>query len=259
MIMPRLSLRSWATLLSVALVVAVVRIEEGRVASARQRATTLALEASNARAERDSTRRVGALDGRVARLLHDSLRLAERLVVQKTQRQDELDRALRRERIARFGASVTTDSLSMTSRGEVATSQADGMRSVRRASILIRQAPYTLTAEVRLPDVPDTGVMSVHVVLDTLHLETRIGCAGPDANGIRQATVSAMGPKWATVRFDRVEQSAELCASPTLVQARRRHSWLSGIPLVLGAGPVLDQTGRVSLGVFAGVGFGLNR
>jgi hypothetical protein len=36
MIMPRLSLRSWATILSVVLLVAVVRIEGGRVVRARQ-------------------------------------------------------------------------------------------------------------------------------------------------------------------------------------------------------------------------------
>ena len=83
MIMPGLSLRSWATIVSVGLVVALVRVEEGRVARARQRAGELALAASNARAEGDSTRQVGAKNERLARLLRDSLRLAERLVVQK--------------------------------------------------------------------------------------------------------------------------------------------------------------------------------
>jgi hypothetical protein len=259
MIMPGLSLRSWVTIVSVGLVVAVVRVEEGRLARARQQAGELALEASNARALADSTRRVDGLDTRVARVLGDSLRLMERLVVQKEQRQDELDHALRRERIARYGARVTAESLAASSRGEVAASQVDGVGSVRRASFRIRQEPYTLSAEVGLPEAPDTGVMSVRVVLDTLHLETRVGCAAPDANGIRAATVSVAGPRWANVRLDRVEQSPELCASPGLMPPRVRPSSFGRIPLMVGVGPVLDARGRVSLGVVLAAGYGFRR
>lgn len=258
MITPRMSLRSWATIVSVTLVVVVVRIEEGRIATAHQRTRKLALEASNVRAERDSTRLVGASNERMARLLHDSLRLVERLVVQQVQQQDELDRARRRERIARFSASVIGGSLSASSRGVVEANQLEAGRSVRRARFLVRQMPYTLIAEVGLPEAPDTGVMSVHIALDTMHLETRIGCAAPDGNGIRDATVSVTGPRWAAVRLDRVEQSPELCASPAL-QARQKHSRLGDIRLVVGAGPALDRYGRVNLSVFVGLGFGVNR
>lgn len=77
MIMPRLSLRSRAAIVSVFLLVAVVRIEEGRDARARLRMGKDAMEAANTRAERASTRRVDALNARVARVLGDSPRLVD--------------------------------------------------------------------------------------------------------------------------------------------------------------------------------------
>jgi hypothetical protein len=66
MIMPGLSLRSWATIVSVALLMAVMRIEEGRAARARQRMRDSALQTANSRAKCDSTRRVDGLNARGA-------------------------------------------------------------------------------------------------------------------------------------------------------------------------------------------------
>ena len=72
MILPVLSLRRLETIPSVAEVVAVVRIEEGRVARARQRMRDSALHAANTRAKRDSTRRADGLNARVARIFGNS-------------------------------------------------------------------------------------------------------------------------------------------------------------------------------------------
>ena len=250
MFMPGLSLRSWVVIASVSLLVMAVRGEEGRIARAKQRASEYALEASNARAERDSTRQVGNGDDRVARVLRDSLRLAERMVVQKAQRQDDLDRALRRERRARYVMAARADSLAVVARAQAEDADEAAPHSVRRARFAVRQAPYTVSAEVAMPEPPDTATMSVHVALDELHLEARIGCAAANASGIREAAVSVAGPKWAAIRFDRVEQSPDLCASPALSPRRGK----GGIPMVFGAGPVLGQDGRVRLALFIGVG-----
>ena len=251
-----LSVHTWIVILAVTATMTVVRIEEGRVARARQRVSDLALQAANTRAEGDSTRRVGDLSARVARQLGDSLRLVERLVVQRAQRQDELDRALKRERLARYAMTVRAESLVATARGVTEAERADTSSTIRRASFRIRQAPYTVAADVALPGAPDTGTMSIHVALDPLHVEARVSCAPADSSGIRAATVSATGPAWADIRFDRVEQSAELCASPALAAERRRHPRL---PIMLGAGAVLDPHGRVSWGVLIGVGYGVKR
>lgn len=256
--MPRMSLGGWLAVLSVALVVAVVRIEEGRVARARQRMGEYALQAANTRAEHDSTRRVDGVNARVARVLSDSLRLVERLVVQRAQRRDELDRALQRERLARYAMTVRAESLAAIAREVLEEKLADSSTSIRRASFRIRQAPYTVAADVALPSAPDTGTMSVHVALDPMHVEARVSCAPADGRGIRVASVSTTGPAWADIRFDRVEQSVELCASPALAPWQR-HRWFGGIPLVIGAGPVLTPRGTVSWGLYVGTGYSLTR
>jgi hypothetical protein len=251
-----LSVHTWIAVVAVTVAMAVVRIEEGRVARARRSVSDLALQAANARAEGDSTRRVGVLSARVARQLRDSLRLVERLVVQRAQRQDELDGALKRERLGRYAVTVRAESLAAIASEVGQAPKADSTSSVRRASFRIRQAPYMVAADVVLPEWPDTGRMSMRVALDPLRVEARVGCAPADARGIREATVSATGPAWADIRFDRVEQSPELCASPALEAERRRDSWL---PLVVGTGPVLDLHGRVSWGVFVGLGYAARR
>jgi hypothetical protein len=173
-------------------------------------------------------------------------------VVQRAQRRDELDRALRRERLARYAMTVRAESLAAIVQGPTKAESTDASSSVRRASIRIRQAPYTFGADVVIPAAPDTGSMSIHVALDPLHVEARVSCAPADRSGIRAATVSATGPAWADIRFDRVEQSAELCASPALVRPRTGHSWLGGVPVVIGAWPMLVPGGVVSGGASLG-------
>jgi len=146
------------------------------------------------------------------------------------------------------------DSLTAVARGKAEEADGPAPDPVRRARFAVRQAPYTVAAEVALPVPPDTATMSVHVALDELQLEARIGCAPANASGIREATVSMTGPKWAAIRLDRVEQSPELCASPALSSRGTGHSWLAGIPIVAGAGPLLGPGGKVNWGVFIGLG-----
>lgn len=87
----------------------------------------------------------------VAELLGDSLRMAERLVVQGTQRANALDRALGRERRARYQMLAAVDSLSALAAGApVANDSAD----VRRARFDVREAPYTIAADVAIPVGP---------------------------------------------------------------------------------------------------------
>src|SRR5205814_611398 len=77
-----------------------IRIQGIRLEHQQDRTTELALQASNAIADRDTTRNVALESKAVAALLNDSLRVAEKRVVQRTQAADSLDRALNRERAA---------------------------------------------------------------------------------------------------------------------------------------------------------------
>lgn len=229
-----------------------VRVEEGRVQSARGKAAELALQAANVKAERDSTRDVALTRQKVAELLGDSLRVAERLVVQGAQRADALDGALGRERNARYQVVAAVDSLSAL----VANAPASDSADVRRARFDVRQAPYTIAADVAIPASPESARMAIDVALDSIPMDLRVGCSAADRDGIRAATVDAVTPKWATVRFARLEQSPELCASPALTASRSRaERRFAFSPLMAGFGPALSVNGTWSWALFLGSGF----
>ena len=78
-----------------------------------------------------------------------------------------------------------------------------------------------------MPPGPDTARLSVRVQLDPLRL---------------------------TVRFDQVEQSAELCASLALSKQSSGAGHLGFTPLVIGAGRVFGGNVPSGWGVFVGTG-----
>ena len=244
---------SWmAGLALLAALVLTVRIEEGRVRKEQGRVAELALAASNAMAERDSTRDAAVGSRAVAELLGDSLRIAERRVVQVTQRGDELDRALGRERRARYLMAVRADSLVRVASG---VALADSGHGMRRARFDLYQAPYKIAADVGIPLPPDPARMTVAVALDPIPVELRLHCAAADRDGVRAASIDAMTPKWATVRFDRVEQAPELCAPPVIAGRRGRSHGVAFSPLVGGFGRALMLDGRWRWAIFVGGGF----
>jgi hypothetical protein len=238
--------------LAVALL-ATVRVEERRVGKEKARVTTLALQAVNATAERDSTRDVALRNAEVAAQLGDSLRIAERLVVQVAERDDALDQALGHERRARYRLTAAVDSLSQVAR---AASFVDASTGTREARFDLRQAPFTIAANVAIPAPPDSARLAIGVVLDSIPVDVRLGCAAPDGDGIRSASIDAVTPAWASVRFQRVEQASELCASPGLTEASRRpERQFAFTPLTVGFGRALSLDGRWSWALFLGGGF----
>lgn len=245
---------SWMAVLGLALaLVATVRVEESRVGRERERVAALTLQAANIAAERDSTRDVAMTEPKVAGVPGDSLRLAERLAVQATQHIDALDRALGHERRAKYELAAMVDSLSTVVRGE---SVVDGAATVHRARFDVRQAPYTIAADVAIPVPPDSAQMAIGVALDSIPVDLGLGCGAPDRDGIRPATVDAITPTWARVRLHRLEQVPELCASPALTSAARRtERQFAFTPLTAGFGRALSLDGRWSWALLMGGGF----
>ena len=240
-----------AMLLLVASLVTIIAIEHHRVNRERTRAAILALSVSNGIAQRDSTRRVALENQKVALLLGDTLSMFEKKVVQATQQRDALDRALRTERIARYAMVAV---LSPMHRESVAAETQATATGMRRAVFNVREAPYDVHAEVEIPSLPDTARLSVRVRLDPLHLNVRLSCGASDGNGIRGASITAEMPTWASVRFNQVEQSPDLCASPALSRSASSRGVGAFIPLLVGAGRVLGANGLNSWGVFIGAG-----
>jgi hypothetical protein len=227
-----------------------VTVEQARIASVRRHALVAALEVSNLAAQRDSTRNAAIDNQRVARVLGDSLKVAEIRVVQVTQHLDALDKALGRERVARYVDNIAVDSLR-----RVVRAISTGPETERSAFFNIRQEPYTVAAQVDIPAPPDSARLELHLAIDPIPIEARVSCSSPDGQGIKTASVSASSPMWATVRFGRVEQSPEVCGSALEAGVQPRRGLFSR-RLMIGAGRTLTTNGwRWAL--FAGAGMSL--
>ena len=144
--------------------------------------------------------------------------------VQVAQRADALDRLLGRERLARYTS--------------------------------LRRAPYTVGAEVAVPPRSDRAGLKLHIALDPIPIEARVGCSPRDPGGIREATVNVSTPISAVVHLGAVEQSPNACGSQALAPSRR-HSLLEFTRLVIGAGQSIGADRRWRWAVFVGSSFAL--
>ena len=203
----------------------------------------VALERDSLLAARDTTR---TLQAHLASL-GDSLQVVSRRAVQTAQRADALDRAIGVERVMRDRLQARIVGLNATVRSETVLTAAHD--AVRRGTFVVREAPYTARAEVELPAAPEVGRMRLHIQLDTLGMEVRVGCGARDAAGVRAATATVIAPKWVEVQLARVEQGVGVCSpmpsTPSLI-ARM----IGRVGVSVGYGVVRDAVG---VGVMAGV------
>ncbi len=150
--------------------VAAISIERTRLESARTAAIVAAFRAGNAIAERDTTRLVVARSRALVAVLGDSLRLYQRSVLQLTQHADALDRALGAERSAQYQLATVIDSLHLSATARI---MRDAPTEHRIAHLHLARPPYTIDAELTLPDSSSTAApfdtlvgLDLHVVLD---------------------------------------------------------------------------------------------
>jgi hypothetical protein len=123
-------------------------------------------------------------------------------------------------------------------------------RGVRFAHFDLRHPPYKIEAAVTMPPPPDSARIDLGITLDPIHLAARVTCTAPNSEGVRTASIAASSPSWAVVRFDRVEQSPDLCAR--VRHAPRRQTREFSFPLsflawaISGACKHLDSGGFLS-------------
>jgi hypothetical protein len=206
--------------------------------------------------------------------LGDSLRAAQRHALQVEQRADKLDASLKLERVARerleasvvaLRASVKSDSSIDDTRGVgVRRTIGDGVRrtigdGVRRAAFDLRQEPYTVHADVSLPEPPARGRMEVSVELDTLALEVRVGCGAAGAEGVRPASVTVVGAAWALMRLSSVEQAPSVCSASARATEGERWSgvlrFFERFGVSVGYAAARSSTGAVVAGPGVAAGF----
>jgi hypothetical protein len=228
------------------------REEAGRRSASDRRASAAALARDTLEAAADTTRTVHV----DVAPLGDSLRVVERRAIQAEQRADALDRALRTQSIVHSQLQARIATLERQLRSDsVAFDSTDG---TRRARFDLRDAPYTIRADVTLPRPPQPGAMNLHVALDTLGLALSVACGEPNEFGVRPAMARVAAPAWATVRLGRVEQAPSVCAT----SSRTRESGLAAalrraaerFSVSVGYGATRAASGTVVAGVGALVG-----
>lgn len=97
--------------------------------------------------------------------------------------------------------------------------------AAHRATFDLRQAPYTVRAEVELRPPPNSGRLALQIEMDTALIEVRVGCAGTAVAGIRSAEAVVVAPKWMRVRVGRVEALPGVCEVPERLRQLRSWRW----------------------------------
>ena len=237
----------------------VARLRENQRVEARVAQAVLAQD--TVEAARD-TSRVLSIEG----VLGDSLRAAQRRAIQVGQRADRLDAALGLERVARERLEVSIVALRATVKSDtvVDDTRSVGVRraigdGVRREAFDLRQEPYTVHADVSLPEPPAPGRMDVSVELDTLALEVRVGCGAATSSGVRTASVTVVGPAWALMRLNRVEQAPSVCSASSRAAEGARWSafmrFVERFGLSVGYAAARSSSGAVVAGPGLAAGF----
>lgn len=241
----------WAYVM--AALVAAIGAQELRVRSLQAEAMDLSLHVDSLEVAADSTRELTRLaDG-----LASNLRIFQRRALQSELRADELDERLQEESRARLAAELQIDSLRARAEAPVVV---DTVTDTRSASFDVRQEPFTVAAQVRLPPPPAPGEMDVSVDVDPIGLGVRLTCGETDGR-VRPASVLLTTPEWLTARVDSVRQDPEVC-NPGILDGpddgRWVPSWLVAPAAGALGGYVVDQD-PVDAGIGAGIGLTLDR
>jgi hypothetical protein len=234
------------------------RMDENQRVEAKAKQAVLAQD--TVEAARDTSRALPLIG-----VLGDSLRAAQRRAAQVEQRADRLDATLKLERMAREQVEASVVALRATVRSDtVFVASTEGLRStkgdsVRSAAFDLRQEPYTVHADVSLPEPPAPGRMEVSVELDTLALDVRVGCGAAGGGGVRPASVTVVGPVWALIRLSRVEQAPSVCSAPPRAAEGQRWSalrrFVERFGVSVGYAAARSPTGSVLAGPGLAAGF----
>lgn len=142
-------------------------------------------------------------------VLHDSLRLYERRVLQVAQESDSLDRALKRERRLKAEVSVAIAPIDMQGTSEPTVDSADVRIMAFRN---IRRGPVTIDSlYVRSPPLPAPAAMRIWARVEPIPLGIRMQCGLKEIDGIRPAFATVRAPQWATARIDSLQADPDVC------------------------------------------------
>lgn len=214
---------------------------------ANQRADRAAFQADSLAAVVSTTKRV--MNAKIQQAVGESTYVLQRRIVQTQTAPD----ALAKELQAAFGAiqvmaSVVTATVAQRQGTATATTHSDASDSIRSASFNDRKAPYTITADARLPR-GGQATLDWTIRTDPAKLGARLTCGEP-TNGVRRADLFLTTPSWLTATVDSVQQDPYICnsskspnAAPAWWKPKRSVGALGGwdplykhVTVVIGAG-----------------------
>lgn len=180
------------------------------------------METANVAAAADATRLV----------LEDSVaRVVQRLAVQQEAARDSIDKLLGVVSRARVTATIEVNAVERRLPGTVDPAPADS--TVRLAHFVMDEAPFHLDIRASVPPPPEPASAEIRLRLDPIPLGVRLACQPPE-HGVSRASVIVVGPKWAEVNVDGVQQHPSVCNQPVSVKGPTRLRWAA-----LGGGAVL--------------------
>lgn len=220
----------------IALLVVGLFVQSCRLADAKEAVRDEGLARANAEARADSSRDAAANNARLAKLLGDSLQAVERLAVQATIRADAIDRALGRVTQVNLALTATVQDLALRNvAGGPVTETPEG---VRQAEFRVRQEPFSLFTRVSLERPPGAARLdTLSIAVDPIPVFPRLQCDldGTGPADVKRATVLVTSPAtWATLNVGPVQADEDVC------------------------NPITTRTPWFSLGLFAGLGYGLS-
>ena len=193
------------------------------------------LVALNAIAARDSSEAVRGLDS-------TKLATATRQAVQRQLERDSLDRLLHLTPVAKARVEIVMPPTTIHATADSAVH----VDSARVLTANLRTAPYTVHAEVLVPD--DTAkrpVISLGIAMDTAALTADFGCVGDTARVVFSAS------PWLPLHVTAARQDPRVCQHIAPAIARPWRHW----HLTIGPGYGIGPTGRHGAGLFAVVGW----
>lgn len=189
--------------------------------------------------------------------LGDQVRIFQRRAFQAELQADELNRRLNRQARARIRAEARIDSIRAHAEAPV---RVDTVTDTRSADFRVRQEPFTVALEVRLPPPPSAAAARVNVNVDPADVGIRVGCREGVDRRIRPASVTVTTPPWLRVNVVDVRQEPEVCTPPLDVPGEHfaLEDWVIG-PMAGGIGGLVTGGSAVDVGIGAALGMGVEQ
>lgn len=194
----------------IGIILLALSIQTLRLREAERRARELGFDKLALVAQRDRSRTVNAKDlAAIRKIYGDSIRAAERLIVQTKQQNSTLGNALGQETKLAADLVLMVKDLNTQLTGTPVTVIAGDVRVDSFTVDSIK--PYHVKAVALLPPAPKAGTLNLWIRQDTTRLNIHAGCLPKNADGLRPASLTVVSDSVDFAMIGAVTQDREVC------------------------------------------------